>query len=183
MRGWIQHPSQSIGCRCGTKNVPEEPADHALGRSRGGWGSKLHLVTDGAGLPLAVEVSAGQAHESQWFEPVMNAVRIKQPLGRPRTRPYAVAGDRAYSATAIRDWLRRHKISAVIPTRANERKKISFDCEKYRQRNVVERCINWLKEARRIATRYEKLAVNFLAMAKLAIIQRCFRVLDSSDRP
>ncbi|MCH7597333.1 MAG: transposase, partial [Planctomycetes bacterium] len=53
----------------------------------------------------------------------------------------------------------------------------------YRQRNVVERCSNWLKEARRIATRYEKMAVNFLAMAKLAIIRRCFRILDSSDRP
>lgn len=113
----------------------------------------------------------------------MNAVRIKQPLGRPRTRPYSLAGDKAYSSQAIRDWLRQHKIAAVIPTKSNERKKSGFDREKYRQRNVVERCINWLKEARRIATRYEKLAVNFLAMAKLAIIQRCFRVLDSSDRP
>lgn len=113
----------------------------------------------------------------------MNAVRIKQPLGRPRTRPYSLAGDKAYSSQAIRDWLRQHKITAVIPTKSNERKKFGFDREKYRQRNVVERCINWLKEARRIATRYEKLAVNFLAMAKLAIIQRCFRVLESSDRP
>ena len=51
--------------RSGGKNrLPHEPADHALGRSRGGWGTKVHLVTDGAGLPLAVAVSAGQAHES-----------------------------------------------------------------------------------------------------------------------
>ena len=182
MCGRIEHPSESIRSWCRTKNIPEEPADHALGRSRGGWGSKLHLVTDGAGLPLAVEVSAGQAHESKWFEPVMNAVRIKQPIGRPRTRPRALAGDKAYSNEAIRDWLRRHKIEAVIPRRSNERKKCGFDRDKYRRRNVVERCIHWLKEARRIATRYERLAVNFLAMAKLAIIQRCFRILDSSDR-
>ncbi|MCO6436666.1 MAG: transposase [Phycisphaerae bacterium] len=47
----------------------------------------------------------------------------------------------------------------------------------------MERCINWLKETRRFAMRYEKLAVNFLAMTQLAIIQRCFRVLHSSDRP
>jgi len=135
-----------------------------------------------------VEVSAGQAHESQWFEPVLNAVRIKQPIGRPRTRPYRLAGDKAYSSEAIRAWLRRHKIEAVIPQRCDQRehhrgRPLQFDAEKYRQRNVVERCINWLKEARRLATRYEKLAVNFLAMARLAIIRRCFRLLDSSDRP
>jgi len=112
----------------------------------------------------------------------MNAVRIKQPIGRPRTRPYALAGDKGYSSKAIRDWLRRHKITAVIPAKSNERKKSGFDRERYRQRNVVERCINWPKEARRLATRYENLAVNFPAMAKLAIIQRCFRVMDSSDR-
>ena len=112
----------------------------------------------------------------------MNAVRIKQPLGRPRTRPYALAGDKAYSSQAIRDWLRQHKIKAVIPTKSNQRKKKSFDREKYRQRNVVERCINWLKEARRIATRYEKMAITFLTMAKRAIIRRSFRLLDSSDR-
>jgi transposase len=100
-----------------------------------------------------------------------------------RTRGYAFAADKVYSSKAIRDWLRQHKIEAVIPAKSNERKKCSLDREKYRQRNVVERCINWLKEARRIATRYEKMAVNFLAMAKLAIIQRCFRLLDSSDRP
>ena len=140
------------------------------------------MVTEGQGIPLAVEASAGQAHESQWFEPVMNAVRIKQPIGRPRTRPDALVVDKAYSSKAIRDWLRQHKIEAVIPTKSNERKKVEFDRDKYRQRNVVERCINWLKEARRIATRYEKPAVNFLATAKLAIIQRCFRLLHSSDK-
>jgi transposase len=111
----------------------------------------------------------------------MNAVRIKQPNGRPRSRPYCLAGDKAYSTRAIRDWLRRHKIEAVIPQKADQRARhrgrpLNFDAETYRQRNVVER-------ARRLATRFEKLAVNFLAMAKLAIIRRCFRILDSSDRP
>lgn len=156
-----------------------------MGRSRGGWGSKLHLVTDGRGLPLAAEVSPGQAHESKWFESVMNAVRIKQPIGRPRRRPKRVAGDKGYSYRTIRQWLRRHGIKAVIPRRANEprRGNETFDRESYRRRNVVERCVNWLKESRRIGTRYEKLAVNFLAMVKLAMIQRYFRVLDSPDTP
>ena len=58
----------------------------------------------------------------------------------------------------------------------------TFDPDVYRRRNVIERCIGWLKHARRIAARYEKLAVNFLAMVKLAIIQRYLRILDSSDR-
>src|SRR5438874_9096618 len=57
-----QRTCESIGrgCPTGNKNAPQEPADHALGRSRGGWGSKLHLVTDGAGVPLAVEISAAE---------------------------------------------------------------------------------------------------------------------------
>jgi len=159
------------------RRYPDEPEDHALGRSRGGFGSKFHLVTDGAGLPLAVEVSAGQAHESTYFEPVMNAVRIPRVAGRPRTRPGALAGDKGYSYGWIREWLREHKIRAVIPRRSNERQdgRMAFDREAYRRRNVVERCVGWLKECRRIATRFEKLALNFLAMLKLAIIEQYLR--------
>lgn len=114
----------------------------------------------------------------------MNAVRIQQPIGPPRRRPKRVAGDKAFSYGAIRQWLRERGIKAVIPRRANEprRGNESFDRETYRRRNVIERCMNWLKEARRIGTRYEKLAVNFLAMIKLAIIRRYFRLLDSPDR-
>lgn len=110
----------------------------------------------------------------------MNAVRI----GR-RRRPGGVAGDKGYSYPAIRRWLRERGIKAVIPRRSNEPRRghETFDRDTYRRRNVVERCVNWLKESRRLATRYEKLAVNFLAMATLAIIRRCFRLLHSSDRP
>jgi len=123
-------------------------------------------------LPLAVDVSAGQAHESTRFEEVLNLTKVSQPRGRPRTRPGALAGDKAYSSKEIRRWLKRHKIEAVIPTKANEERDPNFDKESYKKRNIIERCIGWLKEARRLATRYEKLAVNFLAMVKLAIIRR-----------
>jgi transposase len=108
----------------------------------------------------------------------MNAVRI----GR-RRRPKKLAGDKGYSCLRVRQWLRRHKVLPVIPTKSNEKRQADFDKEAYRGRNVVERCVNWMKENRRLGTRYEKLAVNFLAMAKLAMIQRYFRILDSSDRP
>jgi len=145
------------------------------------------VVADGSGLPLAVEVSAGQRHESTCFERAMNAVRIRQPLGRPRRRPRRLAGDKGYSFRRIRRWLRRHSIQAVIPQRSDQRARhrgrpLQFDRETYRRRNVVERCVGWLKECRRIATRFEKLALNYLAMLKLAMIERYLRILDLSDR-
>lgn len=117
----------------------------------------------------------------------MDAVRIPQEVGRPACRPERLAGDKAYSMPRIRKWLRLHAIEAVIPQRSDQiahqhGRPLAFDRETYRQRNVVERCVNWLKECRRIATRYEKLAVNFLAMLRLAMIQRYMK-LALSDRP
>lgn len=152
--------------------VPREPLDHALGRSRGGFGTKLHLVTDGRGLPLAVVVSPGQAHESQFVAPVLDAVRIARAgAGRPRQRPAAVAGDKGYSYTTIRRWLSAHHIHAVIPTRSDQRTQPHFDADGYRQRHVIECTVGLLKEARRIATRYEKLAIHFLGVLKLGMLQ------------
>ena len=163
--------------------MPGEPEDHALGRSRGGFGTKLHLVTDGNGLPLAARVTAGQAHESKHLEPALEAVRLRRRgRGRPRTRPKALAGDKGYSYPRIRRYLRRRGIRAVIPTRKDQRPDPRFDRETYRRRNVVERRVGWLKENRLLATRFEKLAVNFLAVAHLAIIRRYLRLLDSPNR-
>lgn len=143
----------------------------------------MHLIVDGNGIPLAATVTAGQAHESKSVEPTLEAVRLKRPgRGRPRRRPKRLAGDKGYSYPRVRRYLRRRRIKAVIPTRKDQRRNPHFDKQTYRRRNVVERCVAWLKENRRLATRYEKLAVNFLAMVKLAMIRRCLRLLDSSDR-
>jgi transposase len=129
----------------------------------------VHLVCDGRGRPLGVVLTPGQRHESVAFEAVMDSVAVPQP-GRPaRRRPKRVAGDKAYSNNRVRGWLRSRKLGAVIPTPANQRRR-HFDKARYRGRNVVERLIGWLKERRRLATRFEKLAVNFLAMLKLAMI-------------
>lgn len=100
---------------------------------------------------------------------------------RRRRRPNAVAGDRGYSYPRIRAWLSKRAIEAVIPNRSNQ-PRVRLNKRKYRGRNVVERCIGWLKWCRRIATRYEKLGESYLAMVKLAMIQRCNRILDLSDR-
>jgi transposase len=166
---------------------PDEPADHALGRSRGGFTSKFHLLTDGGGLPICVQVSPGQRHDSVLFEAVMDSVvAISQRRGRPRRRPKRLAGDKGYSYPRIRQWLRDHGITAVIAQRDDQRanhkgRPIKFDKTTYRRRCVIEQCIGWLKECRRIVTRFEKLAINFLATIKLAIIQRYLR-LEFSNR-
>ncbi len=92
----------------------QEPADHALGRSRGGFTSKFHLVTDGSGLPLTVHVTAGQVHDSTQVETVMEQIAVPQPIGRPRQRPLRLAGDKGYSCQRVRGWLKGHGIAPLI---------------------------------------------------------------------
>lgn len=107
----------------------------------------------------------------------MNRVRI----GRC-TRPGAVVGDKGYRFTAIRDWLREHAIKAVIPRRKDQHPEDGrhrFDRELCRRRSVIEPCVGWLKECRRLTTRFEKRALNFVAMIHLAFIERCLRVAFS----
>jgi transposase len=131
-------------------------------------------------VPLAVEVTAGQHHESKQVETVLDRIGIPRRIGRPRKRPERLAGDKAYSVRRVRDWLRAHGIGAVIPRKANEKyKDRNFDKQTYRQRSVIEQCVGWLKECRRIATRFEKLALSFLGMLKVAIIQRYLRIAFS----
>jgi transposase len=165
------------------KGVPAgEPHTHALGRSRGGLSTKVHLAADGRCRPLALIVTAGQAGDAPAFGDVMAAVRVPRTgAGRPRTRPDAVLADRAYPSRAIRHHLHRRGIRAVIPEPAdqqNNRKRRgraggrprSLDRKAYKQRNVVERCINRLKQWRGLAMRTDKLALHYLAGLHLAAI-------------
>ena len=128
---------------------------------------------------LGALVTAGQAHESRSFEPLMDTVQMRGRSGR--RRPDAVAGDKGYSFAPIRACCRRRSIEAVIPARSDQPRQ-RLDRKKYQGRNVVERCIGWLKGCRRFATRYEKLATHFLAVVTLAMIQRCLRILYPANR-
>ncbi|WP_420708922.1 IS5 family transposase [Streptomyces sp. NRRL S-378] len=156
-------------------------ADHALGRSRGGLTTKIHLAADGNCRPLAFVVTPGQAGDAPAFTQVMAAIRVARPKGRARTRPTVVLADKAYSSRAIREHLRKRKIRAVIPLPADQianRKRLgskggrppAFDKTAYKQRNTVERCINKLKQWRGLATRYDKTATVYRAALHLAAI-------------
>jgi transposase len=145
-----------------------------LGRSRGGQTSKIHLAADRRCRPLALILTAGQAADSPQFIPVLAKVRVRGPVGRPRTRPDAVAADKAYSSRGNRAHLRKRGIKAVIPEKkdqaANRKKKgrhggrpVTHDAELYKERNTVERLINKLKAWRGIATRYDKTPESYLA--------------------
>lgn len=90
--------------------------------------------------------------------------------GRPRLRPRCVVGDKGYSSRKVRRYLATRGIRAVIARRANEPHQRTFERERYRERNRIERLISRLKQFRRIATRYEKLAENYLAMVTLAAL-------------
>ena len=159
-----------------------------LGRSHGGLYTKLHLVCDGLGNPLAALLTAGQQHESTVCTELLAHVRIQTSAagGRPRSLPKLVVADRGYDASAFRRYLRRRGIRCVIPEKrvpAGKRRRRrgrppTFCRATYQQRNVIERLVGWLKDHRRIATRFEKLAVSFLAMVKLSFIRLYFCMLE-----
>lgn len=152
----------------------QEPPDHALGRSRGGFGTKTHLVCDSNGTVLAVWVTAGQRHETQGFEQAMGRARRPRRPGRQRW-PKQGAGDKGYSYAKVRDWLKRRHIDPVIPTRDDQPRDRDFDRAAYRRRNIVERAVGWFKWCRALAFRFDKLAVNYVALWVIANIQFLLR--------
>ncbi len=163
--------------------MPGEPQDHALGVSRGGFGSKLHLLTDGRGNVLQVILTRGNRNECPTLGSLLGSA-----CRNLRRRPARLAGDKGYSSDRIRDGLVACGIKPVISMRdsdhakdrdACERRWGKFDKRAYRRRNVVERAIAKLKEFRRIATRYEKLAESFIAMVNVACIVLYLRLLGS----
>lgn len=120
---------------------------------------------------MTFTVTAGQRHETTQFEVLMEQGAVKRgSRGRPRIRPERVLGDKGYSSRKIRHYLKQRGIGYTIPRRRNETRTGPFNRTLYKDRNCVERLIGRLKQFRRVATRYEKRAVNFLAMVTLASI-------------
>ena len=146
-----------------------KPADReALGHSRGGLSTKVHLVADQRCRPLAFVTTVGQRHDAVAFELVLGKVAVARlGPGRPRTRPDYALADKAYSSKAIRGHLAKRGIKAVIPVKEDQAgararkgsrggRPPKFDKARYRQRNTVERSVNKLRATRAVATRYDK---------------------------
>ena len=115
-------------------------------------------------------------------EAVLEQAVIPRHRPRARRRAKRLAADRGYDARRIRQWLRKHGIQPVIPPRKRVGKRkpgrpCTYDKEHYRKRSTIEQCVGWLKECRAVATRYEKLALNYLGLVKLAFIERYLRLL------
>jgi transposase len=144
--------------------------DHCLGRSRGGLTTKIHAVVDRQGLPLRLGLTAGQAHDAPAALALLDRLE-------PRT---IVLADKAYDGNAIRDLIEAQGAVPNIPAKSNRKWKPCFSKTLYRERNQVERFFSKLKHFRRIATRYDKLADNFLAMVKLASIRLWLRAYEST---
>jgi len=143
----------------------------SMGRSRGGLTSKIHAVVDANGLPVRVALTPGEAHDNRLAERLLS--RLK-----PGTMLLA---DRSYDAGWIRALVAEKGAWANIPPRRNRKDPICFSSYLHRDRNLVERFFNRIKHCRRVATRYDKLAANYLAFVQLASIRLWLRVNESAS--
>jgi len=133
-----------------------------LGRSRGGLGTKIHALVNEHGLPLRFLLTPGQAHDAPPAKVLLSKLKPGQ----------QVLADRAYDANWIRNLIKEQGAIDVIPSKSNRLQPLAFDKEAYKKRNVIERFFGRIKQSfRRIATRYEKTATNFMAMIKLASVR------------
>jgi transposase len=142
----------------------EETAEQnqALGRSRGGFSTKIHLRCNAAGLPIGVVLSGGEAHNVTAYEELME---------QRDSDPDAMLADKGYDSDAIRHDLRDSGATPEIPTRSNRKVKYSISKPLYALRSRIECFIGHLKEQRRIATRYDKLATSFVGFVLLGCIR------------
>jgi len=140
-----------------------------MGRSRGGLTTKVHALVDADGLPVALKLSEGQAHDGRSAADMFDTVQAG----------HILLADRAYDSDGLRDTLSRRGAWGNIRLMPNRKNRPVFSEWLYRQRNAVERFFNKLKHFRAVATRYDKRDDNFLASVKLASLRIWLRSYES----
>jgi transposase len=125
----------------------------AIGRSRGGRNTKIHAIADAKGRLLSILLSGGEAHDCPPAPRLIRRTRAARKL----------LGDKAYDSAPLRQWLKERGTRAVVPNKSNRKQPFSFDRKSYKQRHRIENAFCRLKDFRRVATRYDRLARNFLA--------------------
>lgn len=126
--------------------------DQALGRSRGGFSTKVHIAVDEDGKPVRLILTGGEAHDITQAEELTC-----------QHHAHNVIADKAYDSDRFVKAIEDSGATAVIPPKADRLVKRKYDKRRYKHRNKVERFVSRIKHFRRAATRYEKTACNFLA--------------------
>jgi transposase len=135
-----------------------------LGRSRGGFGTKVHTAVNGLGLPVKLILTPGQAADVTQAKTLIEGIPFE-----------VVIGDKGYDSKEVVAAIEARGAEAVIPSRKNHTSPRKIDWARYKDRNLVERFWSKAKQYRRVATRYEKKAQNFLAFVHLASIMILLR--------
>lgn len=147
-----------------------------VGKTKVGKGSKVMLVVEGNGLPIGLHLDSAQPHEITLADQTLQTIRVPQPRGRPRTRPKALAADKAYDSRAFRTRLRTRGIKTAIPTferRKRKKPKRGRPIQAgplYKSRWKVERAFAWMDNCRRLVVRWERSLHIYKAFCLVALI-------------
>lgn len=154
----FDHRARSSTCRRGT--TLKRGADaQGLGRSRGGLSTKIHAAGDALGLPVRLIASPGQRNDIAFAHELIDGFE-----------PGSTIADKGYDANHLIDKIVELHTAVVIPPKRNRKDQRPYDADLYKERNIIERFFNKLKQFRRVATRYDKLVANFMGFVKLAAI-------------
>ena len=144
---------------------------NALGRSRGGFSTKINARTNAQGLPIGIVITPGQVHDVKAYTGLMDEVDDD---------PKQMLADKGYDSDAVRDDIRARGGEALIPTRATRKVQQLVDKAIYALRNRIERFFNRVKNSRRVATRYDKLIESFAAFVILSTIRLWIRFVHAT---
>jgi transposase len=144
---------------------------NGLGRSRGGFTTKIHARTNAEGLGIGFSVTPGQAHDATAYDDLMD---------EEAPEPQTMIADKGYDSDAIRDDLGARGAEPVIPTKSNRKVQRPVEPKTYAMRNRIERFFNKIKNSRRVATRYDKLTSSFLGFVQLATIRIWIRFVHAT---